>query len=185
MTRSAPLRLLPLIAFVFCTSTAFADAVCVAGPVACPGFLLSGGTLGPITAVEGVQGSLPGGVFVTAGDVLLVDTGGGGSCTPAAPDACSDILRFFDIGNGTSTFFLLFSDNPGTEPPDVGIPVTIHPVNFTMDEVGGPFYTAGGATYLIASDTTPGTDTPEPGTIWPIGAAWAVYWLSSRTRRRI
>ncbi len=121
------------------------------------------------------------GVFVTAGDVLLMDVGGP-LCSPAAPTFCSDVLRFFDIGNGTAHFYLLFSDDPGTEPPDTGIPFPIQANNFTMDEVGGPLYTAGGASYLIMSDTTQGADVPEPSTLFFLLTALMVGVAIARRR---
>jgi len=138
MKFSLPLARLSFLALMLWTPGVFADAICSAGPT-CPGFFPT--TLGPLSAVEGVQGVLPVGVFVTAGDVLLMDVGGP-LCSAAAPTFCSDVLRFFDIGNGTAQFYLLFSDDPGTEPPDTGIPLPIQANNFKMDEVGGPLYTA-------------------------------------------
>ena len=120
---------------------------------------------------------------MVAGDVLLGDAGVAGPCSPLLPSGCSDVLRFFNNGDGTSSAYLLLSDDPGTEPSDTGIPVTIQPVNFTMDEVGGPLYTAGGATYLIASDTVPNADTPEPATWWLTGGACLMSWLSIAGRR--
>jgi hypothetical protein len=186
-----PLPLTPLryLALLFWATTAFADAVCTLGPTGCPGFFA--GTIGPLPAVEGVQQILPGGIFVTAGDVLLKEINDSPAplpCTPADPSLCSDVLRFIDIGNGTAQFYILLSDNPGTEPPDTGIPFPIQAVNFTMDEVGGPFYTAGGATYFIMSDTAPGPDVPEPGTLGTVVSAAGIGILllfrSTRITRR-
>jgi hypothetical protein len=175
MKNSLALLGLFVVAFLFLAPAALADAVCVAGP-SCPGF--SPTPLGPISAVEGVQGVLPGGALVTAGDVLLQEPGPPPiTCTPSAPGSCSDILRFFDIGNGMATSFLLFSDDPGTEPSDFGIPVTVQANNFTLLEVGGVLYTAGNASYLILSDTASGADTPEPGGVALMGAGIAALLL--------
>ena len=177
-----PLTRLRYVALLLWSSAAFADAVCTFGPTACPGFFP--GTIGPLPAVEGVQQILPGGIFVTAGDVLLRDFNDSLAplpCTPADPSLCSDVLRFFDIGNGTAQFYMLLSDNPGTEPPDTGIPFPIQMVNFTMDEVGGPLYTAGGATYFIMSDTATGGDVPEPGTLGLVVSAAIGFLLLIRS----
>jgi hypothetical protein len=146
-------------------SAAFGDALCTLGPP-CPGY--SPLPIGTLPAIEGVQGILPPGIFVTAGDVLLRDLGETSvplPCSATQSSSCSDVLRFFDIGDGTAHFYLLYSDNPGTEPPDTGLPLPIQANNFTMDEVGGPLYTAGGVTYDILSDTTPGGDVPEPASV--------------------
>ncbi len=175
MKISLSLGRLPFLALMLWTPTAFADAVCTLGP-SCPGY--SPTPLGPLPAVEGVQGVLPAGVFVTAGDVLLTDLSDTPNpCSATAPAFCSDMLRFFDIGNGTAQFYFLYSDDPGTEPSDTGIPTSVQANNFTMDEVGGPLYTAGGASYLIMSDTTPGPDVPEPSTLLLMGSAVTIFLL--------
>jgi hypothetical protein len=185
MKLSLSLGRLSFLALMLWTPAAFADAVCTAGP-SCPGY--SPTPLGPLPAVEGIQGVLPSGVFVTAGDVLLTDLSEivpPPPCSATAPTFCSDVLRFFDIGNGTAHFYLLFSDNPGTEPPDTGLPPSIQANNFTMDEVGGPLYTAGGASYLIMSDTTPSADVPEPSTLLFMGLVTVFLLLAHASGFRI
>jgi hypothetical protein len=75
----------------------------------------------------------------------------------------SDILRFFLGGP-----IFLFSDDPGTEPEDTGIPTPGTNIFKLFEGPAEPIiYTAGapGAqnTYLILSDVADTGDVPEPG----------------------
>jgi MYXO-CTERM domain-containing protein len=132
---------------------AFGDAICLLA--GCPGAPLSpSGILPtPVSVPEGQNFLLS--APVVPGDAILFED-------PAFTDI-SDILRFFAGGP-----IFLFSDDPGTEPSDTGIPI---PGTNTFSLFEGPaepiVYTAGvpGAqnTYLIFSDVADRGDVPEPG----------------------
>lgn len=160
---------------VFHTADSVADAVC--GFATCPGAPLPGaGPLpAPISVPEG-QNILVG-AFVVPGDTQLLDVGG----------SIGDVLRF----SGDGVIFL-FSDNPGTEPTDIGIPLPGLNL-FVMPEIAdtAPFtaakYTAGvpGAqnTYFVLSDVSPVPDVPIPSTVWSLGSA--IVGLVGIARRRV
>lgn len=143
-----------LLAVALFPANAFADAMCLFAT--CPGAPLSPGTVlpGPVSVFEGQQFVLA--APVVPGDTVLFD--GPGLAFPG------DVLRFFSGGP-----IFLFSDDPGTEPEDTGLPLLGTNV-FSMVE--GPsvptLYTAGppGAqnTYFIFSDVSIGPDVPEPRT---------------------
>ena len=151
---------------------AFADAICLLA--SCPGAPLSSPFPGPISVFEGqnILLALP----VVPGDTLLYEDA-------ALTIGPGDLLRFFSGGP-----IFLFSDNPGTEPPDTGIPPFGTNI-FSMFE--GPavpiVYTAGlpGAqnTYLIFSDFDATPDVPEPGTVILIGTGLITLVLRSRNPR--
>jgi len=148
---------------------AFADALCITGSTGgpCPGFFSGPPFAVPFLPVpEGFpQLTLPPGVFVTAGDVLIFDDPG--------MTILGDVLRFPDIGGGIAHFALLYSDP--SDPEDIGLPVTFQPNTFSMVEnAGGPtLYTAGpaGQVYNILSDAETVSDVPEPGTFFLMALA--------------
>lgn len=141
-----------------------ADAICAF--VSCPGapLLASSPLPGPVSVPEG--GNVLLSALVVPGDTQLLDADG----------SIGDVLRFF------GGFVFLFSDNPGTEPPDVGIPLPGLNV-FVMSEAAetppfvAPMYTAGAPgsqnTYFILSDIDVRPDipipTPEPATLALLG----------------
>src|SRR5712691_3932876 len=149
----------PFVALALFSSDALADAICPFST--CPGAPLSTPFPGTTPVPEGLNS-----VFLAApvvsGDTVLYDDPGF--------TIIGDVLRFLPGGP-----INLYSDNPGTDPPDTGIPLLGTNV-FSMFE--GPatpiIYTAGvpGAqnTYAIFSDFDVVPDVPEPGTVALVGA---------------
>lgn len=167
------LRAAVLLTATLCSTGGRADAVC--SMATCPGAPLPGfGPLpGPIFIPEGQNGFL--GISVVAGDTALTDADG----------SIGDVLRF--LGGGA---VFLFSDNPGTEPADIGIPLLGTNVFFMAEAAETPPFTAAkyvaGApgsqnTYFVLSDVGKGPDIPEPQTIVLVGLGMAILVF---TRRR-
>jgi hypothetical protein len=171
---------LVMLVLVASSSELRADAVCISFvtiAAGCPGAPVgSPNAVQPIFVSEGLNTvflSLP--VFI--GDVIVHD---GGSLT----GPIGDILRFLAGGPVN-----LYSDDPGTEPADTGIPPSGSPA-FDMTETGAILYTAfnGAASnaYLIGSDFDSGSETPEPGTLILIGlgGGFLAFSRSREFRRR-
>ena len=170
---SQAFRAAAVLAATLYATTAIADAVC---PFAgCPGAPLpaAGALPAPLSVPEGQNIFL--GALVVPGDTVLLDADG----------SIGDVLRFFAGG-----CVFLYSDNPGTEPIDTGIPPLGANV-FTMPEAAEtpPFvaakYVAGAPglqnTYFVLSDTSLVPDIPEPQPFVLLGLGLAVLGL---TRRR-
>jgi hypothetical protein len=155
---------------------ASADAICALAT--CPGAPLPGvGPFpAPVSVAEGQNFILS--EPVITGDVNLLEADG----------SISDVLRFSAGGA-----VLLYSDDPGTEPSDLGIPVNIPPI-FSMSEtadtaLGAPIYTAGMAgdqnVYYVLSDVNPAPDVPELETWAMMLVGFAGLGLVWRRRARI
>jgi hypothetical protein len=161
----------PFVALALFPTTAFADAICLFST--CPGAPLSSPFPGTIPVPEGLNSvflALP----VVPGDTVLNDDPGF--------TIVGDVLRFLPGGP-----INLYSDNPGTDPPDTGIPLLGTNV-FSMFE--GPatpiIYTAGAPgtqnTYAIFSDFDVAPDIPEPSTVMLVGAGVIALVLGLRRK---
>jgi hypothetical protein len=117
-------------------------------------------------------------VLVVPGDTVLFED--------PAFTIISDVLRFFPGGP-----VLLYSDDPGTEPSDLGIPPLGTNTFFMTELPAEPIvYTAGAPggqnTYLINSDVSAGPDVPEPaGAMLALLGCGALAWKARRPRQRI